>query len=110
MGEIRHGLYASRAYLKSQGRGRPLAALDWVAPDESLAHLEQSKWLARHVAPERVAMTVDSLVVKTGPQGTEYGRNAPAGVIEIKYFCSPNSFKMVMSSRETLGVSSPCNP
>jgi DNA-binding transcriptional LysR family regulator len=62
VGDIRTAPYASRAYLKSQGRGRPLAALDWVAPDESLAHLEQSKWLARHVAPERVAMTVDSLV------------------------------------------------
>ncbi|HUR58244.1 MAG TPA: TonB-dependent receptor [Opitutaceae bacterium] len=29
-------------------------------------------------------MNIESLVVKAGPQGTEYGRNAPAGVIEIK--------------------------
>ncbi len=29
-------------------------------------------------------LSVDSLVVKSGPQGTEYGRNAPAGMIEIK--------------------------
>lgn len=29
-------------------------------------------------------LSVESLVVKSGPQGTDYGRNAPAGVIEIK--------------------------
>jgi len=28
-------------------------------------------------------LTIDSLAVKAGPQGTEYGRNAPAGVIEV---------------------------
>jgi len=28
--------------------------------------------------------TVDSLIVKAGPQGTDYGRNAPGGVIDIK--------------------------
>lgn len=27
---------------------------------------------------------VDSFVVKSGPQGTDYGRNAPGGIIEIK--------------------------
>lgn len=28
--------------------------------------------------------TVDSLIVKAGPQGTDYGRNAPGGVIDIR--------------------------
>jgi DNA-binding transcriptional LysR family regulator len=34
----------------------------WVAPDESLSHLEQAKWLARHVDPSRIAVRVDSLL------------------------------------------------
>jgi iron complex outermembrane receptor protein len=29
-------------------------------------------------------LNVETLVVKAGPQGTDYGRNAPGGVIEIK--------------------------
>lgn len=29
-------------------------------------------------------LNIDSFVVKAGPQGTDYGRNAPAGVIDIK--------------------------
>jgi iron complex outermembrane receptor protein len=29
-------------------------------------------------------LNIDSLVVKAGPQGTDYGRNAPGGVIDIK--------------------------
>jgi iron complex outermembrane receptor protein len=29
-------------------------------------------------------LNVESLVVKAGPQGTDYGRNAPGGVIDIK--------------------------
>src|SRR5688500_18308086 len=29
-------------------------------------------------------LNIDSLVIKAGPQGTDYGRNAPGGVIEIR--------------------------
>ena len=29
-------------------------------------------------------LNVESLAVKAGPQGTDYGRNAPAGVIDLK--------------------------
>ena len=29
-------------------------------------------------------LNIDSLVVKAGPQGTDYGRNAPAGAIDIR--------------------------
>jgi len=29
-------------------------------------------------------LNIDSVTVKAGPQGTDYGRNAPAGVIDIK--------------------------
>jgi DNA-binding transcriptional LysR family regulator len=34
----------------------------WVAPDESLSHLEQAKWLIGNVPAERIAVRVDSLV------------------------------------------------
>lgn len=63
VGDVQTAPYASRTYLKSFGRRRPpLAQLDWIAPDESLAHLEQAKWLVRSVPAERVVMTIDSLV------------------------------------------------
>ena len=62
VGDIRTAPYASKTYLRSAGRRTPLAELDWVAPDASLAHLEQAKWLAAHVSPQRVVMSVDSLV------------------------------------------------
>ena len=62
VGDIRTALYASRAYLKSLGRGHSEADYRWIGLDESLAHLEQARWLRRHVAPERVVLRVDSLV------------------------------------------------
>ncbi|MBI5278589.1 MAG: LysR family transcriptional regulator [Burkholderiales bacterium] len=62
VGNIRTGPYASKAYLGSFGRRPELAAMDWIAPDAALAHLEQAKWLAANVPAERVVMSVDSLV------------------------------------------------
>lgn len=65
VGDIQTAPYASRAYLRSLGLGTrrtPLTQLDWVGPDDSLAHLEQAKWLVRSIPAERVVMTVDSLV------------------------------------------------
>ena len=62
VGDIQTALYASRAYLKSLGRQAGIASYRWVATDESLAHLEQAKWLRKHVDESRVAMRVDSLV------------------------------------------------
>lgn len=62
VGDIQTAPYASRVYLKALRRRPPLSQLDWIAPDDSLAHLEQAKWLVRSVPVERVVMTVDSLV------------------------------------------------
>lgn len=62
VGRIQTAPYAARAYLGTGKRARPLTELAWIAPDESLAHLEQAKWLARTIPAERVAMSVDSLV------------------------------------------------
>lgn len=61
-GAIRTAPYASRAYLKSLGRNAKRDAWRWVALDESLAHLEQARWLAANVEPARIAMRLDSLV------------------------------------------------
>lgn len=62
VGVIQTGLYASRAYLKTLGRQHGFDDYRWVAPDESLSHLEQAKWLRTSVPAERVALRCDSLV------------------------------------------------
>lgn len=62
VGNIQTAPYAARSYLR--GRRRPYApeTLDWVAPDLTLSHLEQAKWLRRHVPAERIVLRMDSLV------------------------------------------------
>ncbi len=62
VGDIQTALYASKRYLKSLGREATLEDCVFVAPDESLSHLEQSKWLQKNVAPGRIAVRVDSLL------------------------------------------------
>jgi DNA-binding transcriptional LysR family regulator len=59
-GVVRFAAYASQDVLQRAGT-RALEALDWVGTDDTLAHLDQSKWVRTHVAPERVVMRVDSL-------------------------------------------------
>jgi DNA-binding transcriptional LysR family regulator len=62
VGEIQTALYGAKAYLKSAGKKASVQDHAWVAPDDSLAHLAQAKWVARHIAPEQIAVRVDSLV------------------------------------------------
>jgi DNA-binding transcriptional LysR family regulator len=90
LGALSSAIYASHSYLKAAakrglggagGAGRisggdgggsgngatgigpdDWAAHDWIGLDDTLAHLEQARWLARHVPPERVRMRVDSLL------------------------------------------------
>lgn len=64
VGDIQTAPYASKDYLDGRRR-RTLAQHDWIALHESLAHLEQAKWLRRHVGDERVVMRADSLVGMT---------------------------------------------
>jgi DNA-binding transcriptional LysR family regulator len=59
IGQLRTALYGARGRIRGNGEWQNH---DWVAPDESLAHLAQSKWIARHVPRERVVATVDSLL------------------------------------------------
>lgn len=61
-GRIRTGPFAARGYLRTQPKPYDPKAMDWVAPDDSLAHLEQAKWLRQHIAPERIVLRMDSLV------------------------------------------------
>ena len=60
LGRLRTAPYAAEAYLRRRG---PIEGwdYDWVAPDDSLAHLRQARWLREHVPPERHAISVDSL-------------------------------------------------
>ena len=64
-GVIQTAIYASKSYLRRKARAgfktTDWERHDWVALDESLAHLAQSKWLRSHVPPERIALRVDSL-------------------------------------------------
>jgi len=64
LGALRTAPYAAQAYLRGiEADGPPdWAHYDWVAPDESLAHLRQARWLREHVPAERHAASVDSLL------------------------------------------------
>jgi DNA-binding transcriptional LysR family regulator len=60
-GRMETALYASRAYWRTHRRIKEPAAHAWVAPDESLAHLAQARWVATQVPNAQIAMRVDSL-------------------------------------------------
>jgi DNA-binding transcriptional LysR family regulator len=61
VGDIQTALYASRAYLDAHGAVLDVRAADWVAPDASLAHLEQARWVLERIPAERVRVRIDSL-------------------------------------------------
>ncbi len=54
-------LYAAPAYL-ARHRGREPQQQDWIAPDDSLSHLGAARWIAAHIAPERIVHRGDSLL------------------------------------------------
>jgi DNA-binding transcriptional LysR family regulator len=58
LGVLRTAPYASTAYLAQ----RSPEDHDWIAPDDSLAHLRQARWLREHVPADKVAASVDSLL------------------------------------------------
>ena len=61
VGHLQTALYASRAYWKTHSR-RPFSEHRWIVPDETLGHLAQAKWAAKHAPAERIALSVDTLV------------------------------------------------
>lgn len=55
-------VYGSPAYLAGRAEA-PLAAQDWLGPDESLAHTAVAGWLRDQVPPARILFRSNSLVV-----------------------------------------------
>jgi hypothetical protein len=43
---------------------------EWVAPGESLSHLNQAKWMRQHIPEARVAARVDSLPAMADARAT----------------------------------------
>lgn len=62
VGHIDSVLCASPTYLQALPRDLPLDRHRWVIVDESLFSAMFNRWLRANVAPERVALRVDSLV------------------------------------------------
>ncbi len=58
---IAFALFAAPAYLKGQGR-QDLEALDWLGPDDSLAHIALARWLRKQVPAERIVYRASSLL------------------------------------------------
>ncbi len=54
-------VYAGHAYLRERSAADPFG-LDWVVPDDSLAHLGSARWLAAHVPGDRIALRASSLL------------------------------------------------
>lgn len=75
VGRIQTAPYASKTYLASMPKRAAWDRYAWVGPDESLAHLEQAKWLQATVPAERIVTRIDSLVgmVKCVRQGMGAG-------------------------------------
>lgn len=61
-GRIQTAPYASKTYLAGLPKKTAFAQMRWVGPDESLAHLEQAKWLVANVPTEQICARIDSLV------------------------------------------------
>jgi DNA-binding transcriptional LysR family regulator len=62
VGRLRTAIYGSKSYLKRGAKKKEWAAHDWVAPNETLAHLAQAKWMREHVSEDRIVVRLDSLL------------------------------------------------
>ncbi len=66
LGAMHSAVFGAPAYLDAvRGRGiapDDWAAHDWVGFDDSLSHLAQARWMARHVPEQRIALRADSLL------------------------------------------------
>jgi DNA-binding transcriptional LysR family regulator len=59
---IAFALFASADYLKRRPARLQPERHDWVAPDDTLAHLNVAQWLNATIPPERVVLRTGSLV------------------------------------------------
>jgi DNA-binding transcriptional LysR family regulator len=62
VGCLQTAIYASKSYLKKNANKKEWATHDWVAPEETLSHLAQAKWLQERIPEERIVVKVDSLM------------------------------------------------
>lgn len=52
--------YASRDYMASRA-GSSLASLDWLAPDDTLAHIRAARWLSSTIPDDRIIFRTSAL-------------------------------------------------
>ncbi len=57
----RLAVIATAVYARTDAPKLELSAMDWVAPDESLAHLGAARWIAAQIPSERVVLRASSL-------------------------------------------------
>lgn len=63
VGRVQTAVYAEKRLARRQAKtGGDLRDQPWVGFDDSLAHLPQAQWVARHVPAARVSLRVNSLV------------------------------------------------
>jgi DNA-binding transcriptional LysR family regulator len=60
LGVIASALFAAPEYLEGVPDRDPLE-MNWLAPDDSLAHLRSARWIAKRVHPERIIYRANSL-------------------------------------------------
>lgn len=73
VGTVETALYASATYLESLGPGHDETDYRWVGHEDKLSHLTSAKWVRKHVAAERVALRVDSLVTMADAVASGFG-------------------------------------
>lgn len=61
VGHVNAAAYASTAYLDANGRGKPLAAYEWVGYHGALVQHRQARWTSDNVPDERVKLRFDSI-------------------------------------------------
>jgi DNA-binding transcriptional LysR family regulator len=59
---IAFAIYGAPDYLKRRPAKQPLDQHDWIAPDDSLAHLKAARWIAEQVAPAQTIYRASSLI------------------------------------------------
>src|SRR6266853_1959523 len=60
LGGIATAVYATPAYAEPRRNRDPLL-FDWLAPDESLAHIGSAHWITNHIESERIVSRASSL-------------------------------------------------
>ncbi len=92
VGTIETALYASTAYLESLAANHQDSDYRWVGHAEALSHIMSAKWMRENVAPEQVALRVDSLITMADAVAAGFGvgwllcplAQSRAGLIQLR--------------------------